>query len=180
MVGASGNLCQYPNPPDLDFFYCTTRAQDLFLDEWGWTWPYDGKCANNQKCNPFEQRCECESPFFGDACINSTQATCQTVEEFYNNWTDPCENDGYCEDSIYLSHPICVCQAGFSGDFCEETDTENGFHFNMTWPSFGDDEEEEGKAVLPLNNSSAALTTLKRAPNEKGKRKRWRLPPHRQ
>ncbi|CAB9497926.1 expressed unknown protein [Seminavis robusta] len=106
--GAHGNLCQFPLPAKVkeNPYFCSTTYDSL------------SSCRNGQKCDPFELKCECEPPFYGEFCQNSTQADCfLAADDTFDDFVDPCRNGGYCDQSLF--HPICLCPEGFSGDFCE-------------------------------------------------------------
>ncbi|CAB9500558.1 neurogenic locus notch homolog protein [Seminavis robusta] len=119
--GAHGNICQNPPPPAVEQepFFCSDTVFSF------------SACKNHQACDPFQLKCTCEPPFYGEYCQESTQQTCVRVSEDYENFElgenwipqegvflDPCLNGGFCDYS-YVDYPVCRCPEGYSGDLCE-------------------------------------------------------------
>jgi len=125
---ANGTLCQFPLPPKIkeNKYFCRERRGEKKF----------GQCENKQKCNGIEMKCECEEPFYGEHCEQSTQANCSVTnfatsfilnfthpeetkifEPYPNRTEDPCKNGGHCD--WYLEWPICRCRDPYRGDFCQ-------------------------------------------------------------
>ena len=107
----------------------TCSCNNGYEDYGDGTCKYSDPCSLSNPCQAVNRACENNAGevLCGDCLSGYHETVGACLEDIYCS-ENTCSGNGVCEDSS--GEPICICDDGYKGDYCEDCDDLNGWHWN--------------------------------------------------